>query len=220
MPTQIYFIDTKLDNYQTIINSLASTDKYFLIDSSSDGLTQISNIVSSYKDIDSIHIFSHGSIGAINLGNTIYSNENISLYETQLQAIGSSLTSSGDIFLYGCNVGQDELGLNFINQIAQFTQADVASSNDLTGNRVLGGDWDLEVRSGIVETNVVVENGGTVVIGGVFITKSENTVDKVPLLGDIPFLGWLFKVKTDKGERRELLVFITPRVISDKMRVD
>ena len=52
------------------------------------------------------------------------------------------------------------------------------------------------------------------------MTKSENTVEKVPFLGDIPFLGWLFKVKSDKGERRELLVFITPRVISDKMRID
>lgn len=76
------------------------------------------------------------------------------------------------------------------------------------------------IKSSIVETNVLVENGGTVVIGGVFMTKSENTVEKVPFLGDIPFLGWLFKVKSDKGERRELLVFITPRVISDKMRID
>jgi type IV pilus assembly protein PilQ len=76
------------------------------------------------------------------------------------------------------------------------------------------------IKSSIVETNVLVENGGTVVIGGVFMTKTENTVEKVPFLGDIPFLGWLFKVKSDKGERRELLVFITPRVISDKMRVD
>ena len=76
------------------------------------------------------------------------------------------------------------------------------------------------IKSSIVETNVVVENGGTVVIGGVFVTKSEDTVEKVPLLGDIPFLGWLFKYKNDTGNRRELLVFITPRVISDKMRID
>ena len=76
------------------------------------------------------------------------------------------------------------------------------------------------IKSSIVETNVVVENGGTVVIGGVFVTKTEDTVEKVPLLGDIPFLGWLFKYKNDTGNRRELLVFITPRVISDKMRID
>jgi len=76
------------------------------------------------------------------------------------------------------------------------------------------------IKSSTVETNVVVENGGTVVIGGVFITDTQNSVEKVPGLGDIPFLGWLFKYKNDTGTRRELLVFITPKIISEKMRVD
>lgn len=76
------------------------------------------------------------------------------------------------------------------------------------------------IKSSIVETNVVVENGGTVVIGGVFITDNKTNVEKVPLLGDIPLLGWLFKYKNDLGSRRELLVFITPRVVSDKFRFD
>ncbi len=85
---------------------------------------------------------------------------------------------------------------------------------------LVNGFLNPPIKSSIVETNVVVENGGTVVIGGVFITKTDNTISKVPLLGDVPFLGWLFKTKSDIGERRELLVFITPRVISDKMRFD
>ncbi|UCV15321.1 type IV pilus secretin PilQ [Quatrionicoccus australiensis] len=76
------------------------------------------------------------------------------------------------------------------------------------------------IKSSIVETNVVVDNGGTVVVGGVFITKTESTTEKVPFLGDIPYLGALFRVKTDLGKRRELLIFITPRVISEKVRFD
>lgn len=76
------------------------------------------------------------------------------------------------------------------------------------------------IKSSIVETNVVVENGGTVVIGGVFVTDSQNAIEKVPLLGDIPFFGWLFKYKNETGKRRELLVFITPRIVSDKLRFD
>ncbi|RIX48542.1 MAG: type IV pilus secretin PilQ [Rhodocyclales bacterium GT-UBC] len=76
------------------------------------------------------------------------------------------------------------------------------------------------IKSSVVETNVVVDNGGTVVIGGVFTTDSQNTVEKVPFFGDIPFLGWFFKYKTDTGSRRELLVFITPKIISEKMRVE
>lgn len=76
------------------------------------------------------------------------------------------------------------------------------------------------IKSSVVETNVVVENGGTVVIGGVFITSNQDSVEKVPLLGDIPFFGWLFKYKNDIGTRRELLVFITPKVLSSDMRVE
>lgn len=76
------------------------------------------------------------------------------------------------------------------------------------------------IKSSVVETNVVVDNGGTVVIGGVFITNNQNTTEKVPLLGDIPFLGWAFKYKNDLGSRRELLVFITPRILSDKLHLD
>lgn len=76
------------------------------------------------------------------------------------------------------------------------------------------------IKSSVVQTNVVVENGGTVVVGGVFITNSIANTEQVPLLGDIPFFGWLFKYKNDIMKRRELLVFITPRILSEKMRID
>lgn len=76
------------------------------------------------------------------------------------------------------------------------------------------------IKTATVETNVVVENGGTVVIGGVYITKKENVTEKVPLLGDIPFFGYLFKYQNDTGQRRELLFFITPRILSDKLQIN
>ncbi len=76
------------------------------------------------------------------------------------------------------------------------------------------------IKSSVVETNVVVENGGTVVIGGVFVNENTGRVEKVPFFGDLPILGWLFKYKVDQGKRRELLVFITPKVVSEKMRFE
>ena len=82
------------------------------------------------------------------------------------------------------------------------------------------GGLNPPIKSSIVETNVVVENGGTVVIGGVYVTNSTSNIDKVPFFGDIPVLGHLFKVKSDQASRRELLIFITPRVISEQVRVN
>lgn len=68
-----------------------------------------------------------------------------------------------------------------------------------------------------VTTNVIVENGGTVVIGG-FARESElQTQDRVPFLGDLPYVGFLFKTTTKSQSRSELLVFITPRIVSDAL---
>lgn len=64
-----------------------------------------------------------------------------------------------------------------------------------------------------VETSAMVENGGTMVVGGIYIEEDTNDASKVPLLGDIPVLGNLFKHSTKIKNRRELLIFITPRIV-------
>lgn len=64
-----------------------------------------------------------------------------------------------------------------------------------------------------VETSAMVENGGTMVVGGIYVEEQTDDAGKVPLLGDIPVLGNLFKHTTKKNARRELLIFVTPRII-------
>jgi type IV pilus assembly protein PilQ len=67
-----------------------------------------------------------------------------------------------------------------------------------------------------VATQVLVNNGDTVVLGGVFEQVKNNQVDKVPLLGDIPVLGRLFQRRANMDQKFELLIFVTPQIISDK----
>jgi type IV pilus assembly protein PilQ len=66
-----------------------------------------------------------------------------------------------------------------------------------------------------VITQVLVENGGTVSIGGIFTQDQQTTVTKVPLLGDIPIVGLLFKQNQDQNNRQELLIFVTPRILRE-----
>jgi type IV pilus assembly protein PilQ len=66
-----------------------------------------------------------------------------------------------------------------------------------------------------VKTQILIENGGTVVIGGIFEMEETNQENKIPLLGDVPVVGNLFKNRTKEFTKREMLVFITPKVISD-----
>jgi type IV pilus assembly protein PilQ len=66
-----------------------------------------------------------------------------------------------------------------------------------------------------IKTEVLVENGGTVVIGGIYKREVESGTTRVPFFGDLPYLGWLFKNRSWRDDKKELLVFITPRIVSE-----
>ncbi len=70
-----------------------------------------------------------------------------------------------------------------------------------------------------VDTQVLVENGGTVVIGGIFGRTENKSVNKVPLLGDIPVLGVMFRNTAKQDDKTELMVFITPRILKDSLNL-
>jgi type IV pilus assembly protein PilQ len=77
--------------------------------------------------------------------------------------------------------------------------------------------YGIAIDTKNVKTDVLVDNGGTVVIGGIFIQEERKTTTKVPLLGDIPVLGHMFKKNETTDNRRELLVFITPKIVNDAL---
>ena len=90
---------------------------------------------------------------------------------------------------------------------------DLAVNKDTVGQATANG---FAIDTKAIKTQVQVENGGTVVIGGIFELTERVDETKVPFLGDIPGLGNLFKTKSTIARKNELLIFITPRVISDR----
>jgi len=90
---------------------------------------------------------------------------------------------------------------------------DVDVNKDSVG-RVTAAGFAIDTKH--VKTQVLVENGGTVVIGGIFEQSERNDVTKIPLLGDVPVVGNLFRTTTRSANKTELLVFITPKVITDR----
>ena len=89
---------------------------------------------------------------------------------------------------------------------------DLKVNKDAVGIQTPNG---LSIEKKEIITQVLVENGGTVVIGGIFEMQETNQINKVPLLGDIPGVGNLFKNRIRETEKREMLVFITPRMVTD-----
>lgn len=92
---------------------------------------------------------------------------------------------------------------------------DLDVNKDSRGETTSAG---IAINTKHIQTQVLVENGGTVVIGGIFEQTERDDVSKVPMLGDIPVLGNLFKTRSRIANKSELLVFITPRVLSGSPR--
>ena len=90
---------------------------------------------------------------------------------------------------------------------------DVDITNDSVGRATAAG---FAINTKHVKTQVLVENGGTVVIGGIFTQNDREDITKVPFLGDVPYLGNLFKTRTTSSSKSELLIFLTPKVVTDR----
>ena len=70
-----------------------------------------------------------------------------------------------------------------------------------------------------VSTQVLVDNGDTIVLGGIFEQTVRTTVDKVPVIGDLPVVGNLFKRTVKQDDKTELLIFVTPKIVKDTLTV-
>ena len=90
---------------------------------------------------------------------------------------------------------------------------DLDVNKDSRGETTAAG---IAIDTKHIKTQVLVENGGTVVIGGIFTLEETNNETKVPLLGDVPYLGNLFKSRERRSRKQEMLVFITPKMITDR----
>lgn len=94
---------------------------------------------------------------------------------------------------------------------------DLIIKNDSFRESEFGGEPPIDTNT--IETQVLVDNGQTVVLGGILTTEELRQIAKTPLLGDIPLLGRLFRYTEESNEKVELLVFITPRLLDDGLTV-
>ncbi|MEM7455250.1 MAG: Ig-like domain-containing protein [Planctomycetota bacterium] len=187
---EVLFVDKSVDGYQDIIAGFTrSRDvEVFLINSGADGIKQIADHLEGYSDLSAIHIVSHGNDARLQLGSAQVTTSDLSTnYAVELVRIGSSLSDSGDILIYGCQLAQTENGEAFLDELSQLTGADIAASDDLTGTDVLGGDWELEKQTGTIETESFSADGfgGTLIVtdsGFVVGTQSFGTMSEIAVV--------------------------------------
>lgn len=89
----------------------------------------------------------------------------------------------------------------------------IKASKNAPDVSLLGASGQPSIRKNEAETEILLADGDTAVIGGILVLDRGQTVTKVPFLGDLPLFGWLFRSKVTREEKRELIIFITPRVV-------
>ncbi|MGE5658341.1 MAG: DUF4347 domain-containing protein, partial [Actinomycetota bacterium] len=144
----LVFIDSQLENYQFLVKGRLPSETVLILASDRDGVAQITEALATYatvlKKITAVHIFSHGSSGCLQLGNTILSQANLSGYQSEWQQWTKILNQGANVFLYGCEVAREE-GANFVKKLSQIIGFEVAAATEKIGKDY---SWDLGFKTG------------------------------------------------------------------------
>lgn len=144
----LVFIDPGVEDYHSLMTGVKPETEVVLLDPGGDGVAQISAALAGRTAIKSVHIVSHGSPGAMRLGNTQLCLDTMDRYRSQLQQWRDVLSEDADLLLYGCNVAQGERGVTYLERLKSLIGAEIAASTNLTGSAARGGDWNLAVTTG------------------------------------------------------------------------
>ncbi|MBE9103062.1 DUF4347 domain-containing protein [Vacuolonema iberomarrocanum] len=150
----VVFIDSQVQDSADLITGIAADTSIYHLGNSRDGVTQISETLAQYQNLDAVYIVSHGSEGSLDLGTAVLSLETLDDYGQELSGWSQALSEEADLLFFGCNVAQGEQGQAFMQQLDTLTGADIAASTDLTGQAELKGDWILEAATGTIEAHV------------------------------------------------------------------
>lgn len=181
---RLVFVDENLQSYRQL--AVSSHAEVVVLDADRDGLSQITAVLAGRSNLQSVQILSHGAAGQLQLGNINLNTDNLGIYAAQVSRWGNALSPTGDLLLYGCNLTSDATGIDFVNQLAQLTGADVGASQDLTGSVQRGGNWILETQIGTIESNLALSQAIQTSYDGVFANFNYNnfaTTDGLQLNG-------------------------------------
>jgi len=184
-----------------------------------EGILRASENLNNANILSAPHILTSDNEEAeIKVGN------NIPIISSRVQSAAGVTNATGNLAT-SVNVERQDIGitLRVTPQISEGDTLRLKIFQEITNiNRGLIADTGDPSQVGVplssrkIENNVVVSDGETVVIGGLLDNNQQNTENKVPWLGDIPFLGWAFKSTTDTLQKINLLVFLTPHIVRNE----
>jgi len=242
--SSIAFIDTQVENYQSLVAGVKPGTEVVVLDGKKDAIDQITQILADRTNIESIHIISHGTPGSLQLGKTGLSVDNLETYSQQLQEWRSAFTGSADILIYGCNVASGPRAGATVRRGFKppshsesrlkptgnnsFIQSSLEDLRYETGNSFPGGTGeqarDLEIDgftfiqriAQLTNTNVAASKNltGSVAKGGDWKLEAITGEIKTPLVFAEEVLAGYEYVLNSFGTANNLLAGTNPRAIA------
>jgi Domain of unknown function (DUF4347) len=137
----VLFIDARVPDLHSVIDAAAPATLIVVLRSDHDGFAQMASALHGVTGLQSISVVSHGSASELTLGSSTLSAGNLLDFARDLWAIGEALSHSGDVVLYGCNVGAGPSGEAFVSDLAKLVGADFAASDNLA---YADSGWDSD----------------------------------------------------------------------------
>ncbi len=157
LSTELVIIDAGVEDTDQLVEDLVSSSDRNLeivyLDAQTDGIEQITSLLEQRSGLQAVHLVSHGSAGAIQLGSSIVDNAALAGHAGEISRWEDALVTHADILIYGCDLVANEEGQLLVQSLSELTGADVAASVDATGHESLGGDWSLEFATGVIDVS-------------------------------------------------------------------
>ncbi|MBT1063356.1 DUF4347 domain-containing protein [Bowmanella sp. Y26] len=152
--SEIIILDRGVPEFEKLLEHAFPSAQVHMISPHEDGVLQLKSILSNYHSLSAVHILSHGSEGKLSLGNSYLDVSRVEKDPELTTRLNQALVPGGDLMLYGCDLAATDNGKQLLHVLKAKTHADIAASDDKTGQPQNGGDWELEVQLGLITTDL------------------------------------------------------------------
>ena len=145
-------IDPGVEHIERLLVGVKPGHGVKVLDGDRDGLTQLTQLLTQHPGLTQLHLVSHGRPGALQLGNGWVTLAQLVANSNRVQGWSQALAEDAEILIYGCEVGQGDRGLQFLQALRQLTHCNLAASSELVGDPAQGGHWTLDLQLGAVQS--------------------------------------------------------------------
>ncbi|MCG8412927.1 MAG: DUF4347 domain-containing protein, partial [Pseudomonadales bacterium] len=150
---ELLLIDEAVPDKHLLLRGIDPRVEIVVIRSDENGLDQLTAVLADYQNLSALHIVSHATGGEFELGTSLVDFAALENRPEVLLALDQAMQDGADLLLYGCDIAESGDETDLLQLISAQANIDVAASLDDTGPRILGGDWDLEIKIGSVESD-------------------------------------------------------------------